>query len=182
MDTKRDDELSLWIDLYGEKLIRLARAFTHNLQLAEDCVQEAFIRAYRNERVIDDPSKTFAWLARIVINECKRSRGKTAIRVDNYAEWSYAIAESAENSYIRHSTQRMIHQTVMDLPEKFKLPVILHYFEDVSLEEIAHIIGRPIGTVKSRLVRGRQRLQKMLLKEDEYSGYRGANPNRQTLS
>ena len=179
----RDDDLAHWVDVYGEKLIRLARIYTRNRQMAEDCVQEALIRAYRNERVLQDQSKVFAWLARIVINECKRSTGKLAHRTGDNDEWLDAGAtESAESSYIRHSTQRIVHKAVMGLPDRFRLPVILYYFEDSSVEEIAKIINKPVGTVKSRLSRGRQRLQNVLVKEEVDLEYRRPDPSGQTIS
>ncbi len=179
----RDDDLAYWVDVYGEKLLRLARVYTRNRQMAEDCVQEALIRAYRNERVLQDQSKVFAWLARIVINECKRSIGKLARRTGDNDEWlDSGATESAESSYIRHSTQRIVHKAVMGLPDRFRLSLILYYFEDCSVEEISKIINKPIGTVKSRLSRGRQRLQNILVKEDVDLEYRRSDPSGQTIS
>ncbi len=170
--------LSLWIDLYGQKLLRLAFAYTQNKQLAEDSVQEALLRAYRSKREINDQSKIFSWLARIVINECKRNMKKSIRRVIDGEHWISDSVESAETSYFRMATQQIVHQAVMTLPNKYKIPIILYYFEDISLAEISNVIGRPMGTVKSRLGRGREQLQKLLVKEDENIGYRRTNTVR----
>ncbi|WP_314587687.1 sigma factor-like helix-turn-helix DNA-binding protein [Paenibacillus terrigena] len=79
-------------------------------------------------------------------------------------------ADSTEEIYLSNVSAQLVYQAVLELPEFLRTPIVLHYYEDLSVEEIAFILAKPTGTVKSRLWRGRARLRHMLKVEyDEQS-------------
>lgn len=77
--------------------------------------------------------------------------------------------ESSEESYLRTVQEEEVHNAVCDLPKHYSLPITLFYFEELSIQEISQILNLNIGTVKSRLARGRQLLSRKI-KGDGYGG------------
>lgn len=74
---------------------------------------------------------------------------------------------SAEQDFLEADRLKTLYTAVLCLPEIFRLPIILHYYEDLSAEQIGQIVGKSTGTIKSRLSRGRERLRR-LCKEEVY--------------
>jgi len=166
----KKEVLGVWINMYTQRLVRLAYTYVKDWLKAEDQVQEAFIKAFRSMDQLQNTEEPFPWLARIVINECKSSFRKS---------WREVISdflpeqklESSEESYFRIVKDAELHNAVYDLPKHYSLPIALFYFEELSIQEISQILNLNIGTVKSRLARGRQLLSKKI-KEDGYVGKR----------
>ncbi|RDI41082.1 RNA polymerase sigma factor [Falsibacillus pallidus] len=160
--------LAVWIDKYTNRLVRLAYTYVKDWLKAEDQVQEAFIKAFHSMEQLKNSNEPFPWLARIVINECNNSFRKS---------WREVISdflpdkkqESSEESYFRAVQEEEVHNAVYDLPKHYSLPITLFYFDELSIQEISEILNLNVGTVKSRLSRGRQLLSKKM-KEDGYGG------------
>ncbi|OPA73953.1 hypothetical protein BVG16_26290 [Paenibacillus selenitireducens] len=169
------EELEQWSDRYAQRLVRLAYTYSRDWGSAEDRVQDAFLKAYQvRHQYRAERGELFSWLAKIVINECRMMvRRSWRERVmDILPERS---SESTEDLYLAHLSKQQIYQTVLELPEFVRTPIVLHYYEDLSVEEIAQIIGKPSGTIKSRLWRGRARLRQMLEEEHAHG------PSHQTI-
>lgn len=166
----KKEVLEVWIDEYAQRLVRLAYTYVKDYLKAEDQVQEAFIKAFNSMDQLKNKEEPFPWLARIVINECKSSFRKSLREVisDFIPE---RIQESSEDSYLQSVKEEEIHNAVYDLPKHYSLPITLFYFEELSIQEISQILNLNIGTVKSRLARGRKLLSKKI-KEDGYGGKR----------
>lgn len=166
MDT--DELLTTWVATYADRLVRLAFTYVRDQATAEDRVQEAFIKAYRAWRQFTHGDDPFPWLARIVINECRsfqRRHGRetvTSVPPD-------PTAASAEETVLGQARDEALHQAVLSLPVKYRLPLVLFYFEELPSREVARILGTTPGTIRTRLHRGRDRLRQ-LLKEDEPHG------------
>lgn len=159
-------QLEEWVENYTHRLVRLAYTYVRDWAAAEDRVQDAFIKAYRRKDQYDGNRDPFPWLARIVINECKMSRRRSfrEIVMDLLPERKSA---SSEQLFLQQTDSEEVYQHVLALPEPFRTPIILYYFEDLSVEQISHVVGRSSGTIKSRLARGRDRLR-ACLKEGSY--------------
>jgi RNA polymerase sigma-70 factor (ECF subfamily) len=144
---------------------RYARYLTREDAAAEDVVQEAFLRAFRSFDNCRDNEK--AWLLTIVRN-CHHdlaranSRYRTANETDIEAIDDVTPYTEVERTNDIHHLRR----TVEDLPEPFREAVVLRELEGLSYREIADMSGVPMGTVMSRLARGRQMLAAMLLRGD----------------
>jgi RNA polymerase sigma-70 factor (ECF subfamily) len=142
----------------------LARWLTRNDHDAEDVVQEAYLRAFRFFDSLrgDDPR---AWLLTIVRNTCftwmEQNRKPTLVLNDNIAE-SNSSQSNPEELLAANIEASLLRQTLEELPLEFREVIVLRELEGLSYKEISAVTSVPIGTVMSRLARGRGRLQKLL--------------------
>jgi RNA polymerase sigma-70 factor (ECF subfamily) len=143
-----------------------ARYLTRDPTVAEDVVQEAFLRAWRAQAGCKGDGR--AWLMAIVRNcwhDWLHDRGtQTAASADLFAE---SVAEDTPHSLLeRQSDAVHLHAMLTNLPEPFREALVLRELEDLSYRDIAEVTGAPIGTVMSRLARGREMLATLVLTED----------------
>ena len=147
---------------------------TRNASDAEDLVQETFLRAYRGFAQFEPGTNLKAWLYRILTNTFinsyrKRQREPQTDSLEDTEDWYLysRMAErgtepSAETSVIESLPDEDVQGALSSLPEQFRIAVLLADVEGFSYKEIADITGVPIGTVMSRLHRGRKALEKRL--------------------
>ncbi len=151
-----------------------AYRLTRNAADAEDLIQETFLRAYRGFHQFEEGTNLKAWLYRIMMNTFinsyrKRQREPQTISEDEVEDW-YLYSKmvgggaepSAETAVIDALPDEDVQAALMDLPEQFRTAVLLADVEGFSYKEIAQIMDVPIGTVMSRLHRGRKALEKRL--------------------
>jgi len=155
-------------------LYSAALRLTRNPTDAEDLVQETFLRAYRGFARFEPGTNLRAWLYRILMNTFinsyrKKQREPLTISEDEVDEWYLysKMAErgaepSAETAVIEALPDEDVQDALASLPEQFRTAVLLADVEGFSYKEIAEIVGVPIGTVMSRLHRGRKALEKRL--------------------
>ncbi len=130
---------------------RLAGLFLGNTQDAEDATQDALMRAWRSATSLRDPARFDAWFDRILVNACRdRLRRRGRIRfIGIEGESSLASADPFGELLERDDVLRRL--TALD--DDLRLVVVLHYWGDLRLEDLAERVGWPVGTVKSRLNR-----------------------------
>jgi RNA polymerase sigma-70 factor (ECF subfamily) len=164
------DVLPLLPSLYGAA-IRLTRNPTD----AEDLVQETYLRAFRGFAGFQEGTNLKAWLYRILTNSFintyrKKQREPQFVEgPDDIDEWylfdklgARSVEPSAEIEVLDKIPDESVKAALESLPENFRLPVLLADVEGFSYKEIAEIMDSPVGTVMSRLHRGRKALQKAL--------------------
>ena len=173
---------------YSRQLYSAAMRMARNPADAEDLVQETYLKAYRAYHTFQEGTNLKAWLYRILTNTYinkyrKESRRPSEVDLgdveDLYLYRRIGSEESAEAS--RTTEERVldglvesdIKTAVEELPENFRMPVLLADLEGFSYKEIAEILDIPIGTVMSRLHRGRKAMQKRLW---EFASERGLLP------
>jgi RNA polymerase sigma-70 factor, ECF subfamily len=152
-----------------------AYRLTRNAADAEDLVQETFLRAYRGFHQFEEGNNLKAWLYRILMNTFindyrKRQRQPQTVSSDGevgdwflYSKMAESGAEpSAEAEVIEALPDEEVQEALSSLPEQFRIAVLLADVEGFSYKEIAEITGVPIGTVMSRLHRGRKALEQRL--------------------
>jgi RNA polymerase sigma-70 factor, ECF subfamily len=169
-------------------LYTAALRMTRNPSDAEDLVQETYLKAYRGFGGFQEGTNLKAWLYRILTNTFinsyrskKRRPEETELEdLENlYLYRRLAGAEgasagrSAEDEVLDHITEAEVKEAIEALPEQFRMAVLLGDVEGFSYKEIAEILDIPIGTVMSRLHRGRKALQKRLY---DYGRQRGLVP------
>jgi RNA polymerase sigma-70 factor, ECF subfamily len=147
---------------------------TRNAADAEDLIQETTLRAYRGFHQFEEGTNLKAWLYRILTNTFinsyrKKQREPQTISDDEVEEWYLysrlaegGIEPSAEASVIEALPDEDVQAALSSLPDQFRIAVLLADVEGFSYKEIAEITGVPIGTVMSRLHRGRKALEKRL--------------------
>ena len=149
-EEQRTQVVSRW----GDMVYRLALARTANVPDAEDVFQEVFLRYFRHEEKFHGDEYRKAWLIRCTVN---RAKSLTA------SPWRKRIVplETAEEVGVEDD-YREVYSAVLSLPGKYRAVIHLHYFEGLSVAEIAQMLRVPEGTVKSQLSRGRALLRDML--------------------
>ena len=171
--------LPLMPQLYGAAL-----RWTRNPSDAEDLVQEAFSKAFVAWGQYQQGTNLKAWLYRIMTNTHinmynKRAKDQAKGGLDELEDWQLGAAESvtslstrsAELEAIDNLPSETIKQALNDIPEEFRMVVYYAVVDGLPYSEIAEIMGTPVGTVMSRLHRGKKLLKKMLADYARQEGY-----------
>lgn len=146
-----------------DSLYRVAYGILQNEEDASDAISNATLKAYEKINTLKNLEFFKTWITRIVINESNTiiRQNKKVIYIDNYAE-------NQRNTYMNNNEISIdVNRAMNKLDKNLNQIVILYYFEDLGIEEIANILEIPKGTVKSRLSRARQILASELI-----SGYK----------
>ena len=138
-------------DKYGKLLFRISYAILGSREDAEDAVQEVFYKYLVKQPIFQDAEHEQAWFLRVISNQSKdmlrRRKVRTTLTLEEIEE--YEIAPE----------QATILQDLFSLPETYKMVMILHYLEDLSVQDIARSQGLSVSAVKMRLARGREMLK-----------------------
>jgi RNA polymerase sigma-70 factor (ECF subfamily) len=178
-----------------DALFNLALTLTRNRKDAEDLVQETYLRAFRFFDTYEPGTHVKAWLFRILRNTFVsryRAARRTPEHVDFDAiEGAYETlvdetlrrereAPDPERALLARVPDEAIRRALAELPEEYRTVVVLALVEELSYKEIASALGIPIGTVMSRLHRGRKHLQRELLEHARSLGIGGRGPGVST--
>ena len=135
-------------------IFRLALNYMGSFAEAEDVTQNVLIRLYKARRTFESPEHLRRWLVRVTINESKRMLLSPWRRTESLELLEDRAALPEEN--------RELFRAVMALPEKYRVPMYLYYYEGYSTEELAKLLKIPGSTVRTRLRRGRAQLKESL--------------------
>jgi RNA polymerase sigma-70 factor (ECF subfamily) len=159
---------------YQHKLVKLVMRYVRNPAEAEDIAQEAFIKAYRALPQFRGDSAFYTWLYRIAINTAKNavvSRDRSPIEYDldrNSSDESYDMqgrmkdSETPEGLVLTDEIRTTVNAAIDSLPEDLRTAIVLRELEGLSYEEIAAAMDCPVGTVRSRIFRAREAIDKRL--------------------
>ncbi|MEH6993617.1 RNA polymerase sigma factor SigW [Neobacillus drentensis] len=161
------------VEIYSNSIFQLGYRMLGNRHEAEDIAQEAFIRAYVNIKSFNQDLKFSTWLFRIATNLCiDRIRKKKpdyyldaeVSGTDGLTMYSQLSSNSPlpENELESLELQETVQKEILKLPEKYRSVIVLKYMEELSLNEISEILDMPLGTVKTRIHRGREALRQQL--------------------
>ncbi|MFH0749461.1 MAG: RNA polymerase sigma factor [Candidatus Gottesmanbacteria bacterium] len=149
---------------YEEKLLRYAEHLVRNSALAADIVQDSFIKAFKNLQGFDSKKKFSSWIYRIVHNEAinavKRFHKEVKL-VEADAIWNN---EKIEDDYVRKELKDKVKHCLEQMSFMYREPITLYFLEEKSYEEISDILRMPMGTVATRINRGKQLMKKICQK------------------
>jgi RNA polymerase sigma-70 factor (ECF subfamily) len=159
---------------YQHKLVKLVMRYVRNPAEAEDIAQEAFIKAYRALPQFRGDSAFYTWLYRIAINTAKNavvSRDRSPIEYDldrSNSDESYDMqgrmkdSETPEGLVLTDEIRSIVNAAIDALPEDLRTAIMLRELEGLSYEEIAAAMECPVGTVRSRIFRAREAIDRRL--------------------
>lgn len=167
----KQDTYKLLFNLYYNKAYRTAYMITKDYALAEDIVQESFIKAFRNIHQLRDVDKFASWLTTIIKNTainlfCKNNNTVPVDDVEKIIPFLREISQSdksLDDIIINKELKTIVFNAVMGLNDKYKDIFIFRYYSGFSYEQIAAELNMSVGTVKSRLSRGREIIRQVLL-------------------
>lgn len=147
---------------YGDTVLRLAYAKTGNRYDAEDVAQEVFLRLLRKgPDSFDSDDHAKHWLLRVTLqraNDLFRARVRRR---------ELPLEAAAETSTQEYEGPGETLTAVMTLPQELRIPIHLYYYEDLSIAQVAQVMGKSEGAVKTRLSRARGKLRELLRKGEE---------------
>ena len=175
----RQEELEQYIYDYGKDLYSFCCSVTRSREEAEDLYQDTFLKFYEigEKLVIETNPKSY--LMGISVNIYRNYKRKLSIRqriagtqqsVEEMEVEPVSDARLTEEEVIVQEESRLIRGAVRQLPDKYRLPVLLFYMEELPLTEIAAVLKLPEGTVKSRLYRAKKILKQKLEKSEKFAG------------
>jgi len=149
MDKERFTQLVL---AQQRQMYRIAVSYTASSADAEDAMQEALLRAWSRRYTLRDEALFATWLTRILINECKTLLRKRK-RTTPVGEWPVLAAPPKDEQAAE------VRRALFALPDRYRLPLVLNLLEGYTMQEIAGMLRLPLGTVKSRVARGKKKLE-----------------------
>ena len=164
-------ELETYIQQYGKDLYSFCRSITHNMQEADDLYQDTFLKAYemQDDVVIERNPKSF--LMSVAINLYRNYKRKLSIRqriigigieLEEEITEVPSMEQLTEEKVVAKEVCQMVRQAVEKLPDKYKIPILLFYMEDLPIANISEILKLPEGTIKSRIHRAKKILKQKL--------------------
>ena len=166
--------VDLLVRKYQHKVVKLVLRYVRNPAEAEDIAQEAFIKAYRALPQFRGDSAFYTWMYRIAINTAKNSlasRDRSPIAYDldlTDPEESHSVQtklqdpDTPEGMALTEEIRGIVNSAIEGLPEELKTAIVLRELDGLSYEEIAAAMECPVGTVRSRIFRAREAIDKRL--------------------
>lgn len=162
----------LLVRKYQHRIVALIQRFVPDWHEAQDVAQEAFIKAFRALPNFRGDSAFYTWLYKISVNTAKNFLVSQSRRppmddvlmddATNQADGRMHESATPENEFLREEVERTVLAAVADLPEEIRTALTLREIDGLSYEEIAQIMNCPIGTVRSRIFRGRDAVDRRI--------------------
>jgi len=153
---------------YQRQVYNLAYRMLGNAEDAGDLVQETFLRAYGALASFRQDASFLTWLYKIASNLCidqlrsRKAKGALSLDVEREEGREPAAADrqcAPEDAAIRDAVQEVVQRAILNLPEKYRVVIVMRHLQDMSVEEIARALDLPTGTVKTHLFRAREMLR-----------------------
>ena len=156
---------------YQHRVLGLVGSYISDYQEVQDVAQEAFIKAYRAIDKFRGDSSFYTWLYRIAVNTAKNhlvSKGRKVPESDidvhdaDFLDTAVAlrVVDTPERNLYRDEIEQVIHDVIRRLPDELRTAVMLREFDGLSYDEIANVMDCPVGTVRSRIFRAREAIDK----------------------
>lgn len=161
--TNQEQWLSGLMDEYADRLTKLAYSYLRDWGKSQEVVQDVFLTCYQQYDTYEEIQSYKAWIYRITINRCKdvlRSAWARRVVVNNSLfQFLRSKEPSPESASLQKDEDIQLAEKVMELPVKYREIIHLHYYEELSIQEISSLLKTNLNTVKTRLKRGRGLLE-----------------------
>ena len=163
-DTQREEAFCDLVGRHQAALLRTCCCILNDPQLAQDAVQDTFLKAYKAFGGFRKESSEKTWLMRIAVNTCRDMKRRAWFRLVDRRMPLDRLPEPSVPFTPRDDT---VLQCISRLPQKEREAILLYFYQDLTLEEAGQALGVPRSTVNSRLERAKARLKKMLEGEEQ---------------
>lgn len=157
------------LGMHEKRMYAVALRMCNNAEDAQDCLQEAMLRIFRSISGFKAESSFSTWVYRITVNTCldelRRRKNRPNTSLDGLLDtgWSPSDEDDTPDRHAaRRQTRENLRRLIRELPEDMRAAVVLRDIEGYSYDEIAEILGANVGTVKSRISRGREKLREKI--------------------
>jgi RNA polymerase sigma-70 factor (ECF subfamily) len=175
---------------YRDQLFKTALRLTRSVEESEDLLQETYLKAYRHYHQFTEGTNLKAWLFRIMknsfINTYRRNKNRPQLMdFDELRDSGDGFEETApttqgpETELLGRELDHEIKDALMALPHHYRMAVLMVDLQGLSYQEVADVLAVPIGTIMSRLYRGRKKIEKALLSYGRRTNYVPGTPRRQ---
>lgn len=165
------------MEMHEKRMYAVALRMFGNREDAQDSLQEAMLRVYRSIGGFKGQSSFGTWVYRITMNTCldeiRRKKNKQSASLDNMLDQGWAPTDegaSPEKRVMQQEMRKSIAQSIQELPEDMRSAIIMRDVHGYSYEEIADTLNVNVGTIKSRISRGREKLREKLSNFSELFG------------
>ncbi len=162
---KKRDESALRevMTMYKTKIYNYLRVLVGNSELAEELTQDTFVKVYFKAHTLRTDNLN-SWIYTIATNlarsEFRKNKIKYMFSLADVKEGNFSVKPTLENEII-------VQQLIAQLPEKYRIPVVMKEIQNFSFDEIATILGKPVGTIKTLVFRGKKQLRGFLESPDD---------------
>ena len=158
-DSVLEQEFCRLVDQYQTALLRMCYIYLHDMALAEDAVQETFLKVYKSATAFRRDSSEKTWLMRIAINTCRDMQRTAWFR---HVDRRVRLELLREPSIQAEEDDQDLTLAIIKLPNKLKEVVMLRYYQDMKTSEIAAVLGLSASSVSGRLGRAKDKLRTVL--------------------
>ena len=169
-DIARSEWLTHLMNEYGDRLTKLAYTYVKDVGKAQEIVQDVFVTCYEQYEKVRQIEKIKPWLYRVTINRAKdvlRSTWVERVLLHNAIAHEQITSNLTEETILQNDEQTTLFHMILALPVKYREVILLFYYEDCSIDNIASTLKVNSNTIKSRLKRGRSLLEKRWKELDE---------------
>ncbi|MCD7035537.1 sigma-70 family RNA polymerase sigma factor [Metabacillus sp. GX 13764] len=164
----KNEYLNQLMSQYGDELSYLVYSYVKDIETAKDLVQNSFVAAYLQLDNFEGRSSARTWLYRIAINKCKdhlKSAAYKKMRLTGELPELIDLDKSPAETAERKAQSAAIKRAVFRLPLKYREIIVMMYYQELTIKEIAEILKIPEASVRTRLRRAKQKLEPLLKKE-----------------
>lgn len=170
---EKDEWLETIMEKYGENLTRISYSYLRDWGMAEEVVQDVFVKIYKQYDTYEEIGSFKSWIYRITINRCKdvlrSSLLKRVVVQSQFFQFLDSKEKTPEAWLVTKGEDAQLVKGVLTLPVKYREVILLFYFEEMSNRENGNLLGLNENTVKTRLSRGREKLRG-ILERSEFDG------------
>ncbi len=152
-----DDEFTRIALKYSDSIFRIAFNYSRSRADSDDIVQNVLLKYYKCDKEFESEEHIRNWLLRVAVNESKK------LLISPFKKKIIPLDEVGEELIFEHKEESDLYYAVMELPPKYRITVYMYYYEDYSVEEIADILKVNSSTIRTRLMRAREKLKSKLL-------------------
>lgn len=157
----------VFVERYGDRLYRSLYLTVKDENTARDLVQDTFLKVIKYIHNFKGDSKLYTWVYRIAINQMKdglKKKQEEAMEIENLQMGKSHVESDALNNFHHHQ----VTECIKEVPLIYRQVMVLFYFEEMKIREIADVLEEKEGTVKSKLFRGKQALKEKLIEREVF--------------